>query len=348
MELGIFSNGKRHDKSAAEGYDDDLREIQVADECGFDQAWISEHIGLSRPATMPVPELMIAKAAAMTEQIKMGVAVRCLPLYHPVDVATMAATCDHLTKGRYMFGFGGGGPESGMEQRGIDRKYRHDMMLESLDLITKCWTTEERFDWDGEFFHGKGIRVYPKPYQKPFPPMAVASAADVFIDMAARNDYTLFCSHYENGPSLRQKAERFVHAAEGAGKTPDRSKLAVCRQVYITDSVKEAKDDLREGADYELDEDIRFFGDRHLKNFLPPSGKLEDVSFDDLADAGWFVLGTPEEVYAGIKKLYDESGGFGTLLITMGRDWSTPDKRTRSLQAFAEYVAPKLKELTPT
>jgi limonene 1,2-monooxygenase len=262
-------------------------------------------------------------------------------------VATMAATCDHLTKGRYMFGFGGGGPESGMEQRGIDRKYRHDMMLESLDLITRCWTTEERFDFDGEFFNGKGIRVYPKPYQKPYPPMAVASAADVFIDMAARNGYTLFCSHYENGPSLREKSERFVHAAEAAGKVPDRSKLAVCRQVYITDSVREAKDDLREGADYELAEDIRFFGDRHLKNFMPPSGKLEDVTFDDLADAGWFVLGTPDEVYAGIKKLYDESGGFGTLLITMGRDWSTPEKRSRSLRAFAEHVAPKLKELAP-
>ena len=347
MELGIFSNGKRHDKSAAEGYDDDLLEIRIADECGFDQAWISEHIGLSRPATLPVPELMIAKASAMTEKIRMGVAVRLLPLYHPIDVATMAATCDHLTKGRYMFGFGGGGPESGMEQRGIDRKERHGRMEEALELIVKCWTTDERFDWDGEFYQGQGIRVFPKPYQKPHPPMAVASAADVFIDMAAQNDYTLFCSHYENGASLRQKSDRFVAAAEKAGVKPDRSKLAVCRQVYIAESVQEAKDDLREGADYELEEDIRFFGDRHLKNFMPPSGKLEDVRFDDLADKGWFVLGTPDDVYSGIKKLYDESGGFGTLLITMGRDWSTPEKRTTSLRAFAEHVAPRLRELTP-
>src|SRR5437867_4208278 len=103
MDFGIFSNGKRRDKSAAEGYDDDLAEIMVADECGFQQAWISEHIGLSRAATLPAPELMIAKASAMTERIRLGVAVRLLPLYHPVDVATMAATCDHLTKGRYMF-----------------------------------------------------------------------------------------------------------------------------------------------------------------------------------------------------------------------------------------------------
>src|SRR5207248_4565779 len=131
-----------------------LAEIVVADECGFEQAWISEHIGIFRPATLPAPELMIAKASALTERIRLGVAVRLLPLYHPIDVATMAATCDHLTKGRYMFGFGGGGPESGMNQRGFDRKYRHDMMLESLDLIKKCWATMDPFDYEGRFYRG--------------------------------------------------------------------------------------------------------------------------------------------------------------------------------------------------
>src|SRR5437870_1932729 len=134
MKLGIFSNGERHNKTAAEAYELDLQEIVAADRLGCSEAWVSEHIGADRPATLPIPDLLIAKAAALTQHIRLGVAVRLLPLYHPIDVASSVATCDHLTNGRYMFGFGGGGPESGLDMRGIDRKYRHELMLESLDL----------------------------------------------------------------------------------------------------------------------------------------------------------------------------------------------------------------------
>lgn len=347
MKLGIFSNGKRWGKPAAQAYDEDIDEIVAADQLGYDEAWISEHIGINRPATLPAPELLIAKAAALTSTIRLGVAVRCLPLYHPIDVATMAATCDHLTKGRYMFGFGGGGPETGMEQRGYDRKLRHEMMLESLDLVLKCWSTEERFVYEGQFYRGERILVLPKPYQQPHPPMAVASSSGTFIDIAARDGYALLCSHFENGASLGPKIGRFLESAEAAGNVPDRRFISVCRQVYVADSVKEAKDDLREGANHELEEDIRFFGDRHLKNFMPASGRLEDVNFDDVAAQGWFVLGDPDRVCQGIRQLYEDSGGFGTLLITMGRDWSTPEKRARSLRLFMEEVAPRLADLDP-
>src|SRR5205823_4713276 len=126
------------------------------------------------------------------------------------------------------------------------------------------------------------------------------------------------------------------------GGMPDRRKLTMIRQVYCADSVQEALDDLREGADYELEEDIRFFGDRHLRNFMPASGRLEDVTFDQLAAKGWFILGRPDDVYAQLRDLWVRSGGFGTLLITMGRDWSTPEKVARSMRLFAEHVAPRL------
>src|SRR4051812_38001941 len=119
MEFGLFSNGHRRSRVAAQTYDEDLFEVVTADRCDFHEAWISEHIGLNRPDTLPAPELFICKAAALTKRIHLGPAVRLLPLYHPIDVATTAAVCDHLTDGRYMFGFGGGGLGLGnMEQRG--------------------------------------------------------------------------------------------------------------------------------------------------------------------------------------------------------------------------------------
>src|SRR5689334_25309723 len=110
MKFGLFSNGERHNgPTPARTYREDAYEIITADKLGFEEAWISEHIGLFRPDTMPAPEMLICQLAAQTKRIRLGSAVRCVPLYHPVDIATQAAVCDQLTLGRYMFGFGAGG-----------------------------------------------------------------------------------------------------------------------------------------------------------------------------------------------------------------------------------------------
>src|SRR5207249_234689 len=128
-------------------------EIVTADKLGFQEAWVTEHVGRTvgaRPDTVPVVELMLCKAAAMTKQIRMGTGIRPLAFYQPVQVALEGAMTDHLLDGRYMFGFGVGGPGAdSMKQRGLgDDKTRRARMHESLDLILKCWTSEEPFDWD--------------------------------------------------------------------------------------------------------------------------------------------------------------------------------------------------------
>ena len=72
MEFGIFSNGERANQLAADSYDEDLYEIVVADKLGLKEAWVSEHVprgdGSSRPDTVPVADLLICKAAAVTKQ----------------------------------------------------------------------------------------------------------------------------------------------------------------------------------------------------------------------------------------------------------------------------------------
>jgi alkanesulfonate monooxygenase SsuD/methylene tetrahydromethanopterin reductase-like flavin-dependent oxidoreductase (luciferase family) len=187
MKLGIFSNGQRHNQIAADSYEQDMLELIAADELDFDEAWISEHVGVHRIDTQPAPELFIAAAAQRTSRIRMGVGVRVLPLYHPVDVATVASTCDHMTRGRYMFGFGpGAAGDLQTRQRGIAGSERHPRMIESLDLIIKCWTATQPFDYDGEFFHGRSINVLPKPLQKPHMPISMASTTPSAVHWAGR------------------------------------------------------------------------------------------------------------------------------------------------------------------
>src|SRR6202000_3248911 len=100
MEFGLFSNGFRLHTCAAQTYQQDLAEIMLADELRFRDAYISDHNGepvyIDKVDTLPVPELLMCKAAALTKRIRMGAAVKLIHLAHPVDTAIQAAVTDHV------------------------------------------------------------------------------------------------------------------------------------------------------------------------------------------------------------------------------------------------------------
>ena len=84
-----------------------------------------------------------------------------------------------------------------------------------------------------------------------------------------------------------------------------------------------------------------------MQHLVPPGGSNADLTFEKLIDRGFFICGDPDTVYDGIKSLYDEVGGFGTLLLITGKDWGTLEQRTRSMERFMAEVAPRLAKLDP-
>jgi len=354
MDFGLFSNGERTNQIAADSYDEDLYEIRLADRLGFKEAWISEHLrGThgSRPDALSAADLFICKAAAVTKHIKFGPGVRPIPLYHPIQVAIEAAVCDHLTRGRYLFGFGVGVPQdNGMTQRGLgpdDSAIRRARMHESMELILRCWTEPEPFDFDGEFWQGRNIRVVPKPYTKPRMPVGVASSTTLgTVQMAAEHGFLPILSQFDNTTHMREHGEGFVAAGRTLGRETKRRDLRACRFVYVSDSVEKAKEELRATITpsvlYHAHEQPRYY--QHL---LPPGGTIDDVTWDRLVDHGFFFVGDPDTVYERIMQHYEESGGFGTLLLVVGKDYGTRQLRARSMKRFMAEVAPRLRDLDP-
>ena len=166
MQIGIFSNGNRNNKVAKLSYDEDLKEIIVADQLGMTEAWISEHgtfLAWQAPDALPCADLMICKAAALTSQIRMGPGIRPVPFFHPLQLATDAAVCDHLTNGRYIAGFGVGINVANNKQRGPLPADPRVMMREAIDLILKAWSAAEPFDWHGQVWQGEKWHIIPKP-----------------------------------------------------------------------------------------------------------------------------------------------------------------------------------------
>jgi alkanesulfonate monooxygenase SsuD/methylene tetrahydromethanopterin reductase-like flavin-dependent oxidoreductase (luciferase family) len=70
------------------------------------------------------------------------------------------------------------------------------------------------------------------------------------------------------------------------------------------------------------------------------------MTFDDLVDMGIYIIGDPDTVAARLQQLYDESGGFGTLLLIAGKCWADREKRLRSIRLFADEVRPRLAHLS--
>ncbi len=353
MEFGIFSNGFRPHTSAAQTYQEDLAEIVLADQLGFRDAYISEHHGepvyIDKVDTLPVPELLMCKAAALTKRIRMGAAVKLIHLHHPVDTAIQAAVADHVIGGgRFIFGFGSGFPSPLFsDERGLPYGERHERLREALDLILKCWTAPEPFDWDGKHWRGKGIVALPRPLNAPHMPMATATDTEAMIELAGARGYIMLHAQLEPAGSVRKKADRYLRAALAAGRTAPLRNLAVARYVYLANSRREAMEDLRSDIDYELSYQIKRGLIRLLAANYGLSLKPEEVTFDALAEAGMYHLGDPDTVARELAEFYRASGGFGTLLIVTGKKWATRDKVFRSMRLFAEQVAPKLAGLVP-
>jgi limonene 1,2-monooxygenase len=343
MDFGLFSNGQRHNAVAALTYEEDLHEIVLADELGFREAWISEHGGGNRPDQLPAADLLICVAATRTQQIQLGPGIRPLPYNHPLQVAAEAAVCDHLTGGRYLFGFGTGTLPQLAMQRNVDRAEARTMSEEAIDLILRAWTAPEPFDHDGRYWQGKNINIAPRPLQQPHMPVGVACFhTRATAEMAGRRGFLPLISQYSSVRFVREMAEAFVRGAAAAGRTPRRNEFRVCRYVYVADSQEQAKAELRESVNRGV---VYNRGLGQFDEFLAPGDVREQIDFDYLVDHEAFYVGDPDHVTRCVQDLYAAVGGFGELMLLVGKDWGTREQRDRSMRLFAEHVMPRLAPL---
>ncbi len=345
MKLGFFCNQQRARSEVVESWQEDIDEAVLADRLGFDEGWISEHTGSSwLPDALPSPDYMIAALAQVTENIRLGPAIRRLALYHPVQVATEIAVSDQLTNGRYMFGFGRGGPVSGWGQRGTDFDDTHEMMIEGIDLIHRIFTSDKPVNHSGKFYSGKDIQVYPKPVQSPHPPISVATGNPIVLKMAAERGFKLLTSQFATPSEINRIATNFENSAPTGHQGPKRADTTAVRGIFIGDSDEKAISMVEKDWKLHIDFNKKHFP-FNFKAWMNEGEELEDVGFSQLLDRGLMFIGSAKTVEERIQDFYTKAGGFGVFLFVTGRDWGTFAQRQDSMRAFAEDVAPSIRLL---
>ena len=163
---------------------DELRTVwRIADEAGFDHLWAFDHLNpIFADAAGDVFEGMtlLAAMAEVTSRVRVGLMVAGNTYRHPVVLAKMATTIDHLSGGRLEFGLGASGAEAEHTMLGIPFHTpgeRIRRLGEALTVCRKLWT-EEPASFDGRYYTLTDAIANPKPVQRPYPPIWIGGAGE--------------------------------------------------------------------------------------------------------------------------------------------------------------------------
>ena len=163
-----------------------------AEDLGFESIWYAEHAAVPVHSDSPFPAtggespwpyshftdpyIALARASGVTTKIKLGTGITLVPERNPLLLAKEIATLDRYSGGRFLFGIGTGWLKEETEIMGGDFEHRWTQTREAIEVMKELWTKEEA-EYHGRYFDFPLVRSYPKPAQKPYPPIILGGMA---------------------------------------------------------------------------------------------------------------------------------------------------------------------------
>lgn len=201
---------------------------QISDSLGFDSMWIFDHImAYARgPTREDILECFVTLSALSsdTKRLRLGTLVLCNLFRHPSLVAKMTASLDVISRGRLEVGLGIGGPSTPPELAAygllsFPRRSERVKRLEEAMIILKSMWTQEESTFKGDYYSVRGAINYPKPLQKPHPPLWVGGEADDIIRLAGQHADGWTCRNLAYDV-LEEKIGRLDSECLQAGRDP--------------------------------------------------------------------------------------------------------------------------------
>jgi len=229
----------------------------AAEERGFDIVWSPEHshIPLSRKTAflfggeLPKsyydvmdPFVTLTAAAMATRTLKIGTGVCLVAQRDPIQTAKLVASIDRVSGGRFVFGVGNGWNQDEMENHGTDFETRHKRARENIEAMKVIWT-KSKAEYHGEFVNFDPMMAWPKPVQKPHPPILVGGAFPYSARRAIRyGDGWMPQVTAQSPTSLIELIPRFRRMCAEAGRDPDRMDISIGQQQPDADLVRRYRD----------------------------------------------------------------------------------------------------------
>jgi len=208
-------------------------ELAVAlKERGFDSLWAAEHSHIPVPRRTPAPGggelakryydvmdpfVMLTIAAAATKRLKIATGICLVIQRDTIQTAKLVASLDQVSGGRFLFGIGGGWNAEEIENHGTEFSSRFKKMREQIEAMKEIWT-KSTAEYHGDLVDIPTMMTWPKPVQKPYPPVIVGGA----FPWAARRAVRYGDGWYPNAASGKpdEYLPRFRQMATAAGRDP--------------------------------------------------------------------------------------------------------------------------------
>ncbi len=336
MKFGLFTSAQANRTSlpaeTGQGFRDWLDFNVEAEALGFQSSFLVEHhfTGWNQVSST----LMLLTALAVrTTTLRLGSAVMVLPWHNPVLLAEQAATLDLVSGGRFDFGIGKGYRHSEFKGFQIAPEEAEARFEEAVAVMTRAFTSRERFSHRGRFWQFDDIVVEPPPAQRPHPPFWVAAGSEPSIRRAAARGFNLILDQYASPQQIADRiaiyrAERTSH---GLAFAPLR--VAVARQLYVAKNEADKQAAMQRQAAYtkrtvDVSRAPDQTGGSHVLAYSDKAGSTEQHA----------LYGTPDEIAAMLEVLRSAGVAYVLLTVAGGID---------QLHRFAREIMPRFAHSSP-
>ena len=229
----------------------------AAEERGFDIVWAPEHSHIPASRKTPFvlggdlpkryydvmdPFVTLTAAAMATKTIKIGTGVCLIAQRDPIQTAKLVASIDQISGGRFVFGVGNGWTQDEMENHGTAFATRHKRARENIEAMKAIWT-QTKAEYHGEFVNFDPMMTWPKPVQKPHPPILIGGAFPYSARRAIRYGDGWVPQVTEGNPTpLTELIPRFRQMTAEAGRDPDAMDISIGGQAPDVDLIKRYND----------------------------------------------------------------------------------------------------------
>ena len=337
--------------------------MDYADEMGFDGLAVNEH-HQSAGAMTPSPNLLASALARSSKNAAILVIGDSLALYNPpTRVAEEMAYIDCLSGGRLIAGFVYGTPMDSVYAYGNPPAEVRARFAEARELILRAWQAEKPFAFNGKFNKLRYVNPWPRPVQKPLPPIWVPGSGSIETwDLVIDNDYCYGHLSFSGMKSAKPVVEGYWDYVDKRNGNMNPNRMAFTQIVCLADSVAEAEkyyyDAVRYFYRYTNRVSRGFTGAPGYRSAKSMMWELEraqanpdrdraymgELSFQEYNDKGFIIAGNAKEVRERIRELAKELR-VGQLIPTLHMGNLPAEVARENTRIFGEEVIPYLRDI---
>jgi len=345
-------------------YNEYLDLLEEAAEMGYDGVGVNEH-HQNAYGMMPSPQVMAGSLARRTRDVTILLLGQSIALYNPpTRVAEEMAMLDVISGGRLVSGFPVGTSMDDNYAFGSNPATLREKYQEAHDLILRAWADPDVFAWNGKYYKLRYVNTWPKPIQKPHPPIWIPGGGSIETwDFCAENGYNYSYLSFSGYLRGQQLMEGFWQRVEALGKDFNPYQGAFAQQIVVGETDAEAQQLYEKHVRYFFERCLHVYG-----GFADAPGYRTEatiragfqaqvgggvgsgsaaalsLSWRELIDQGFIIAGSPDSVTEQMENLAKRLK-VGHIVALMHIGDMPVDKCAYSSRLFAEKVIPRLRPL---